>query len=87
MFCVQYHPNPDRSPSLKLKFFEFAGRVVGKCVFESAMEDGSLQHVKARFTRSFLAQLIGLHINHKVLILALVFCCLITLDDSAAGAC
>ncbi|KAH9640015.1 hypothetical protein HF086_008110 [Spodoptera exigua] len=29
------HPNPDRPPHLKLKHFELAGKLVGKCVYES----------------------------------------------------
>ena len=60
----QVHPNHQRSPQWKMKHFEFAGRLVGKCLYESAM--GNPMLIKARFTRSFLAQLIGLRINHKV---------------------
>ncbi len=61
---LQVHPNHLRPSHLKLKHYEFAGRVVGKCLFESAM--GNAMLVKARFTRSFLAQIIGLRIHHKV---------------------
>ncbi|KAK3702762.1 hypothetical protein RRG08_042746 [Elysia crispata] len=57
------HPNPKRPPSLKLKMYEFAGKIVGKCLFESSV--GRTQLVKARFTRSFLAQLIGLRVTYK----------------------
>jgi hypothetical protein len=57
------HPNPRRPSHLKLKHYEFAGRIVGKCLYESAL--GNTMMVKARFTRSFLAQMIGLRINHK----------------------
>lgn len=60
----QVHPNSNRPSHLKLKHFEFAGRVVGKCLYESAL--GNHLMVKARFSRSFLAQIIGLRINHKV---------------------
>ncbi|KAF6210426.1 hypothetical protein GE061_013532 [Apolygus lucorum] len=59
------HPNRKRPPSLKLKYFEFAGRVVGKCLYESALGGGYRQLVRARFTRSFLAQLIGLRVHYK----------------------
>ncbi|XP_063585141.1 apoptosis-resistant E3 ubiquitin protein ligase 1-like isoform X2 [Penaeus indicus] len=59
------HPNPDRPPHLKLKHYEFAGRVVGKCLYESALGSGYRQTVRARFTRSFLAQLIGLRVHYK----------------------
>ncbi|GFR60823.1 ubiquitin protein ligase protein [Elysia marginata] len=57
------HPNPKRPPCLKLKMYEFAGKIVGKCLFESSV--GRTQLVKARFTRSFLAQLIGLRVTYK----------------------
>ncbi len=66
ILLLQVHPNHSskRPASLKLKHFYFAGKVVGKCLYESAMGNSLL--VKARFTRSFLAQLIGLRINYKV---------------------
>lgn len=60
------HPNPNRPANLKLKYFEFAGRVVGKCLYESALGGTYRQLVKARFSRSFLAQLIGLRVHYKV---------------------
>ena len=65
-FCVllQVHPNHKRPEKLKLKYFHFAGKIVGKCLYESAMGNPLL--VKARFTRSFLAQIIGLRIHYKV---------------------
>lgn len=59
------HPNPDRPPSLKLKHFEFAGKIVGKCLYESALGGSYRQMIRARFTRSFLAQLIGLRVHYK----------------------
>ncbi|XP_034050837.1 apoptosis-resistant E3 ubiquitin protein ligase 1 isoform X2 [Thalassophryne amazonica] len=59
------HPNPDRPPHLRLKMYEFAGRVVGKCLYESALGGAYKQLVRARFTRSFLAQIIGLRMNYK----------------------
>lgn len=46
--------------------YEFAGRVVGKCLYESALGGAYKQMVRARFTRSFLAQIIGLRMNYKV---------------------
>lgn len=46
--------------------YEFAGRVVGKCLYESALGGAYKQLVRARFTRSFLAQIIGLRMNYKV---------------------
>ncbi|KAG7170866.1 Apoptosis-resistant E3 ubiquitin protein ligase 1-like, partial [Homarus americanus] len=59
------HPDPYRPPQMKLKHYEFAGRVVGKCLYESALGSGYRQTVRARFTRSFLAQLIGLRVHYK----------------------
>ncbi|XP_037957944.1 apoptosis-resistant E3 ubiquitin protein ligase 1 isoform X2 [Teleopsis dalmanni] len=59
------HPNSSRSPHLKLKHFEFAGKIVGKCLYESALGGSYRQLVRARFTRSFLAQLIGLRVHYK----------------------
>lgn len=50
---------------LKLKHFEFAGKIVGKCLFESALGGIFRQLVRARFTRSFLAQIIGLRVHYK----------------------
>ncbi|XP_063699374.1 apoptosis-resistant E3 ubiquitin protein ligase 1 isoform X1 [Culicoides brevitarsis] len=59
------HPNPNRPPHLKLKYFEFAGKIVGKCLYESALGGTYRQLVRARFSRSFLAQLIGLRVHYK----------------------
>ncbi|KAG8230998.1 hypothetical protein J437_LFUL010014 [Ladona fulva] len=59
------HPNPRRPSNLKLKHYEFAGRIVGKCLYESALGGSYRQLVRARFTRSFLAQLIGLRVHYK----------------------
>ncbi|RWS11873.1 apoptosis-resistant E3 ubiquitin protein ligase 1-like protein [Dinothrombium tinctorium] len=59
------HPNPKRPSHMKLKYYEFAGKIVGKCLYESALGSSYRQLVKARFTRSFLAQLIGLRVHYK----------------------
>ncbi|XP_064183772.1 apoptosis-resistant E3 ubiquitin protein ligase 1 isoform X2 [Anguilla rostrata] len=59
------HPNAERPAHLRLKVYEFAGRVVGKCLYESALGGAYKQLVRARFTRSFLAQIIGLRMNYK----------------------
>lgn len=63
------HPNPRRPSHLKLKHYEYAGRIVGKCLYESSLGTGYRQLVKARFSRSFLAQLIGLRVHFKVMAL------------------
>ncbi|KAF3844778.1 hypothetical protein F7725_007941 [Dissostichus mawsoni] len=59
------HPNAERQAHQRLKMYEFAGRVVGKCLYESALGGAYKQLVRARFTRSFLAQIIGLRMNYK----------------------
>lgn len=59
------HPNPKRSAGMKLKFYEFAGRIVGKCLYESALGSTRRLNVKARFSRSFLAQLLGLRVSYR----------------------
>ncbi len=59
------HPNARIPPNYKLKHYEFAGKLVGKCLYDSSLGAGYRQLVKARFTRSFLAQLIGLRIHYK----------------------
>ena len=50
----------------ELKYYEFAGKIVGKCLYESSLGGCYRQLVKARFSRSFLAQLIGLRVHFKV---------------------
>ncbi|KAK2167204.1 hypothetical protein LSH36_31g04034 [Paralvinella palmiformis] len=59
------HPNHQLPPGIKLKYWEFAGKIVGKCLYESALGGGYRLQVRAKFTRSFLAQLIGLRVNYK----------------------
>ncbi|XP_052269096.1 apoptosis-resistant E3 ubiquitin protein ligase 1-like isoform X1 [Dreissena polymorpha] len=63
------HPNQSKHTEEDLKMFEFAGKVVGKCLYESArgtsLRSSYRQLVKARFSRSFLAQLIGLRVHYK----------------------
>ena len=67
VICIlQVHPNNHRPLDMDLKFYEFAGKIVGKCLYESSLGGGYRQLVKARFTRSFLAQLIGLRVHFKV---------------------
>ncbi|CAH2077178.1 unnamed protein product, partial [Iphiclides podalirius] len=51
--------------SFKLKHFELAGKLVGKCLYESALGGSYRQLVRARLTRSFLAQIIGLRVHYK----------------------
>lgn len=61
------HPNQLRDQTKwTLKHYELAGKVVGKCLFETAMGGFYKQMVNARFTRSFLGQLIGFSPQYKV---------------------
>lgn len=52
------HPNPHPPSHFTSDHWRFAGRVLGKCLVESAA--GRSVGVPARFTRSFLAALLGL---------------------------
>ena len=52
-------------PDIRAKHYEFAGKIVGKCLYESSLGATYRQLVKARFSRSFLAQLIGLRVSYK----------------------
>nr|CAI9703826.1 unnamed protein product [Rangifer tarandus platyrhynchus] len=45
--------------------YESAGRLVGKCLYESSLDGACKQLVQARFTHSFLAQIIVLCMRHK----------------------
>lgn len=70
---LQVHPNPGRPTYLRLKLYEFAGRLVGKCLYESSLGGAYKQLVRARFTRSFLAQIIGLRMHYKVKLPSLIW--------------
>ncbi|XP_057317019.1 apoptosis-resistant E3 ubiquitin protein ligase 1-like isoform X2 [Hydractinia symbiolongicarpus] len=60
------HPNPFRKEKYqKIKFFELAGQIVGKCLVECSCGQVRQQYVKARFTRSFLSQLLGLGVSWR----------------------
>lgn len=59
-------PNPVPNPkALKLNLFKFAGRVVGKCLYESAQGQAYRQHLPVRLAKSFLAQLVGLRVHYR----------------------
>lgn len=67
VFQLKVHPSTkdQRDASLGLEYYEFAGHIVGKCLFDSAIENPLF--VKAHFSRSFLALLIGHRISWKVI--------------------
>lgn len=56
------HPN---SLCTKLSYFEFAGRLVGKSLLDASLGSNFKCLINARFSRSFLAQWIGLRINYR----------------------
>ncbi|EDV29915.1 uncharacterized protein TRIADDRAFT_18936 [Trichoplax adhaerens] len=59
-------PNNARPPEFaKIKYFEFAGKIVGKCLLESAITRDSNCYIRACFARSFLAQILGLRVHYK----------------------
>jgi hypothetical protein len=61
------HPNASRDGrKWTLKHYELAGKVVGKCVFETAVGGYYKQMVNGKFSRSFLAQIVGYGVHHKV---------------------
>ncbi|XP_071161964.1 apoptosis-resistant E3 ubiquitin protein ligase 1-like isoform X1 [Mytilus edulis] len=57
------HPRPNTG--VKLKLYELAGKLVGKCLLDSSLGSTSQLYIKANFSRSFLAQIIGLQVNYK----------------------
>ena len=68
MLCLfQVHPTSrrDREPFLTNEHYEFAGQIVGKCLFDTAIGRCPL-FVNACFTRSFLAQIIGSRVTWEV---------------------
>lgn len=57
------HPNPKVAKN-RLAYYEFAGKIIGKALIDSAFGYSCKCLVSARFSRSFLAQLIGLRVNY-----------------------
>ena len=55
------HPNPDYAC---YQHFEMAGKLLGKSLIERALNNDLL--LKVNFTRSFLAQLLGLKVDYSV---------------------
>ncbi len=61
LFSLQVHPN---AAYTCYQHYDLAGKLVGKCLMECALENTLLLNVN--FTRSLLAQLIGLKVNYSV---------------------
>ena len=47
------------------KYTFFTGRLVGKCLYESAHGSSYRLHLPARLAKSFLAQLVGLRVSYR----------------------
>ena len=61
------HPNP--FPEVfgrnAMKVYKFAGKVVGKCLLESAQGSTYRQQLPIRLAKSFLASIVGLRVQYK----------------------
>lgn len=61
------HPNGDRNNRWKLEHYALAGKLVGKCIVERALNPKSPQHwIDARFSRTILAMILGVSTSYKV---------------------
>ncbi len=59
-------PNPHPPTEVKVRqMYKFAGRIVGKCLYESAYGGSYSQYLPIRLAKSFLAQLVGLRVNFR----------------------
>jgi hypothetical protein len=56
------HPNFEASSETQLKWFAFAGRIVGKCLYDAAVK-GSSHLLPVHLTRSFIKMLLGVPIS------------------------
>ena len=59
------HPSFPIPAGYTVDHYRFAGNLAAKCLYESSPGPGYRQLVTARFTRSFLAQLVGSRVNYK----------------------
>jgi len=60
------HPNHYRCDEFqKLRLYELAGTLMAKCLIECSCDAKRQQYIKAKFTRSFLSQILGLGVNWK----------------------
>lgn len=59
-------PNPFPPPNVKTRaLYKFAGKIVGKCLYESSYGTTYSQYLPVRLAKSFLAQLVGLRVNFR----------------------
>lgn len=59
-------PNPYPPLNIKPKqYFKFAGKVIGKMLYETAQGASYAQLLPCRLSKSFLVQLVGLRVNYR----------------------
>ena len=59
-------PNPYPPPNIKAKhYFKFAGKIIGKMLYETAQGGSYAQLLPCRLAKSFLVQLVGLRVNYR----------------------
>lgn len=58
-------PNPHYDGKTMRQMYRFAGKIVGKCLYESAHGTPYSQFLPLRLAKSFLAQLVGLRVNFR----------------------
>lgn len=56
---------PNYCCQLPVKYYAFAGQIVGKCIVENARGGRYALPVRLHFARSFLAQILGFHVDHR----------------------
>jgi len=60
------YPNPDhQAGGARPKLYRLAGKIAGKCLYESAHGSAYKQFLPARLATSFLAQLVGLRPHYR----------------------
>ena len=59
------NPYPEGLGKNALKMYKFAGKIVGKCLVESAHGTTYRQQLPIRLAKSFLAQIVGLRVQYK----------------------
>jgi len=60
-------PNPFPPPHIKLKHYRLAGKLVGKCLYESSLGKTYRLNLNAQLAKSFLTQIIGLDVSYSML--------------------
>jgi len=60
-------PNPFPPPHIKLKHYRLAGKLVGKCLYESSCGKTYRLNLNAQLAKSFLTQIIGIDVPYTLL--------------------